>query len=432
MLAIPVMAGGQTPRYTPEFLGPAQPGRMNSSGEVIGRVSVDGNVRGVVLRSGQPTQLLPLPAGMISSVATDISDLGMVVGQVGPFYSPEFSGRATAWYPDGLGGYSVVVLGVLSGHVVSSAIAVNSIGDIVGTSGDGTYRYAVHFRAPNDLVDLSPLGIFDPVAINDQRVLVDNSSTAKRLDLDIMIPEDLGIPDPPGDVNYVATRTAAINESGQVAGSAILATSTSCDRQVTRYTDGAGWEIFSSCGPNNGASDINDSGDMVMRITITPYVRLEGGGTFSLESVIVNEIGHWYAVTTSAGWINNERQIVMYGTNPTTGQTGALLLTPEATTAVPEQPAGLQLATAAEPNPFQVKTTIRFSVPSSGLVDLAIYDTAGRKVAALLVGAWRGVGANEVTWDGRDLRGVRVSSGVYFASLRAGGATAGSRLVLRR
>jgi hypothetical protein len=434
ILAIPVTATAQTPRYTPVFLGPVQPGHINARAEVIGRVTVGGNLRGAVMRAGAPYQLLPLPPGMISAVATDINDSGVVVGQVGPYYSPEFSGRAAVWYPDGHGGYSVVAFGVLPGHVISSAAAVNDLGDIVGYSGNGTYRYPVYFSASGDLVDLTSTGIFDPVDINDQRVVVDNSFTAKRLDLDTMIAEDLGVPDPPGSTNYRATRTAAINESNQVVGSAILTTSTSCDRQATRYTDGAGWEMFSSCGPNNGVSDINDRGDMVMVVTITPYVRFEGGGTFSLESLVVNDIGHWYAVTTTAGWINNNRQIVMYGTNPTTGQTGALLLIPEAATSVPapgDEPLG-RLALTVQPNPFQARTAIRFSLPSSGVVDLTIYDLAGRKVDAVLTGAWRDHGPSEVMWDGRDLRGVPVPRGIYIVLLRAGRVTTERRLVVLR
>jgi hypothetical protein len=433
ILAAPVMALAQTPRYTPVFLGPAQPGPINARGQVIGRLTVAGNLRGVVMRAGEPTQLLPLPAGMISAVANDINDDGVVVGQVGPYYSPEFTGRAAAWYPDGHGGHSVVVFGVLPGHVIGSATAVNNLGDIVGYSGDGTYRSPVYYRAPADLVDLTPTGVFDPVDINEQRVVVDNSFTAKRLDLDTMIAEDLGVPDPPGSTNYSATRTSRINESNQVVGSAILTTSTSCDRQATRYTDGAGWEIFSSCGPNNGVSDINDLGDMVMLVIISPYVRFEGGGTYSLESLIVNAAGHWYAVTTTAGWINNGRTIVMYGTNPATGQTGTLLLVPEATTSVPNagDPAD-RLALTVKPNPLQTSALIRFSLPRAGPVDLTLCDLAGRRVGTVLAGAWRDRGVHEVVWNGVGFRGATISGGVYFAHLRAGGLSTVRRLVVIR
>lgn len=436
ILAVPALAGAQAPRYTPQFLGSFLPGRMNDGGEVIGRTTVSGNTRAIVARAGEPHALLPLPEGMISSWANDINGLGMVVGQVGPFYSPEFSGRAAAWYPDGLGGYSVVLLGVLPGHVGSAATALNDRGDIVGWSFNGMYRYPVFFRGPGDAVDLSSTGLFDPVDINESRVVVDQSFTVKRLDLDTMIAEDLGVPEPPSGPRYLATRSSAINESSQVAGSAILATSTDCDRQAARYTDGVGWEIFTSCGRYNGASDINDLGDMVMLVILAPYARFEGGGAWPLESLIVNDVGHWYAVSTSAGWINNRRQIVMYGTNPATGQTGALLLTPEAAASVAGPVAGgageSRPALSAEPNPFRTGTTIRFSPASPGPVELAIYDAAGREVAALLEGSWRDSGPSEVAWDGRDSRGRPASAGVYFARLEAGGMATHRRIVLLR
>jgi len=433
MLVVPVMAHAQAPAYTHRFLGSIQPGPINARAEVVGRTTVAGNLRGAVLRAGQPQQLLPLPPGMISAVGNDINDLGVVVGQVGAYYSPEFSGRAAAWYPDGNGGYSVVVFGVLPGHVISSATAVNNRGDIVGYSGNGTYRYPVYFDATGDLVDLTSTGIFDPVDVNEQRVVVDNSSTAKLLDLGTMIARDLGIPNPPGDTNYRATRTGAINESNQVVGSAILTTSTSCDRQATRYTDGVGWQMFSSCGPNNGANDLNDLGDMVMLVTITPHVRFEGGGLFPLESLIVNDVGHWFAVTTTSGWINNARQIVMYGTNPTTGQTGALLLTPEATTSIPTDDVPARaLRLTAEPNPFGMRTSIRFTLATAGSVDLTIHNVAGKRVSRVLASAWRNSGVNDVVWDGRDSEGLLVPAGVYFANVRAGARMAHCRLVVLR
>lgn len=295
----------------------------------------------------------------------------------------------------------------------------------------------MYYRAPGDVVDLTSTGIFDPVAINEERVLVDQSFTVKRLDLDTMVGEDLGVPPPgPGGMHYVATRSAAINESGQVAGQAILATSTDCDRQGARYTGGAGWEVFSMCGPNNGASDINDRGDMVMRIGIAPYVRLEGRGTFAAESLIVSDTGHWYAVTGTAGWINDARQVVIYATNPATGETGALLLTPEEAAGI-QAPAGgaesaARPAVSANPNPFQRGTVIRYRLEAGAAVNLTVHDAKGRLVRRLLVNARRPAGPLAVAWDGLDESGRQAASGVYYCLLETGSETREGRLVLAR
>ena len=431
-LAIPLTAIAQAPRYTPVFLAPALPGPINAQGQVIGRMTVAGHDRAVVMRAGSPERLLPLPPGMNSSIGYDLNDAGVVVGQVGPEYTPDFSGRAAAWYPDGSGGWTVVVFGVLPGHIVSLARAVNNPGDIVGWSRDGMFRTPVLFRPDGTLVSLAPTGIFDPMDVNDRRIVVDNSSTARRLDLETMTVQDLGVPDPPGDTNYRATWTAAINEANQVVGSAILATSTSCDRQATRFTDGRGWEIFSPCGPNNIVNDIDDRGDMTMLVGLAPHVRFEDGGVFPIESIIVNDDGHWYVVNSTASWINNPRRIVVFAHNDVTGQSGTLLLVPETPADVVPGGATDRLALAALPNPVRAGTRFRFSLAEAGTVDLAIYDIAGRRVATLLSAARREAGPGDVAWDGRDARGAPVPGGVYVARLEAAGTTVRRQLVVLR
>jgi len=71
------------------------------------------------------------------------------------------------------------------------------------------------------------------------------------------------------------------------------------------------------------------------------------------------------------------------------------------------------------PNPTQSQTVIRYDLPKSTAVELAIYDVAGRRVRTLADGLL-GPGAFAATWDGRDAGGRAVGSGVYFYRLRAG------------
>ena len=435
LAALPAIAAAQSPRYVPEFLGPFPAGKINSRGEMVSGIAVGSATRALVVRAGAPHELLPLPAGMTSSIALDLNDGGVIVGAVSPSTSPEFSGRAAAWTPAGSGGYTVRLLGELPGHAISRATAVNIPGDIVGYSSNGTYRYPVLFTAPGGVLDLSATGVFDPVDLNDQRVLVDHSFTAKRLDLDTMIAEDLGVPAPPGGPRYVATRAEVINESGQVAGAAILATSTSCDRQGARYSDGVGWEIFSSCGPYNSVSDMNDLGDVIMRLNLAPYVRLEGAGMYRVEDLIVQDIGHWYVVNSFGLGINNARQIVVWANNQATNQSGAVLLTPEDVTAIADPPAGAPpaaLALRAVPNPFQASTSIRFELAAAGAVTLSIHDTAGRLVRRLDAGTFRRAGSQAMVWNGLDEGRRPVASGIYTCRLDAGGTSRTARLVRLR
>ena len=80
------------------------------------------------------------------------------------------------------------------------------------------------------------------------------------------------------------------------------------------------------------------------------------------------------------------------------------------------------------PNPFNPATTITFSLPSHGCVNLDVYNTAGQKVHELVSDS-RAPGIHSVVWDGRDESGLPVSSGVYIARLRMGDFMA-SRMIM--
>ena len=69
------------------------------------------------------------------------------------------------------------------------------------------------------------------------------------------------------------------------------------------------------------------------------------------------------------------------------------------------------LSLTINPNPFNSLTSIRYDLPSTGSVDLAIYDLGGRKVASLKNG---GV----VSDQGGSLEWASDKSGIYFAVLR--------------
>ena len=84
------------------------------------------------------------------------------------------------------------------------------------------------------------------------------------------------------------------------------------------------------------------------------------------------------------------------------------------------------------PNPFNPETTIRFDLPQSGEINLAVYDLAGQKVATLAHG-FRDAGAYSLRWDGRDDTGADLASGMYLYRLRgANGAVESRKLLLVR
>ena len=65
------------------------------------------------------------------------------------------------------------------------------------------------------------------------------------------------------------------------------------------------------------------------------------------------------------------------------------------------------------PNPFNPQTTIRFSVPKSGLITLKIYDVKGQEVKSLISDEYKS-GNYEIK-----LTGDGLSSGVYYYRLQA-------------
>lgn len=68
------------------------------------------------------------------------------------------------------------------------------------------------------------------------------------------------------------------------------------------------------------------------------------------------------------------------------------------------------------PNPFNPATRIDFQQGQAGLVKLAIYDMTGREIK-VLVNDSCSVGFHSVVWDGTDVRGQRVASGIYACRL---------------
>jgi hypothetical protein len=82
------------------------------------------------------------------------------------------------------------------------------------------------------------------------------------------------------------------------------------------------------------------------------------------------------------------------------------------------------------PNPFNPTTVIRYDVPADGgLVTLRIYDVGGRLVRELVDGT-QPPGRRQAVWDGRDERGARAASGVYFCRLTAPGFEATRKMTL--
>ncbi|MEZ4388843.1 MAG: FlgD immunoglobulin-like domain containing protein [Candidatus Krumholzibacteriia bacterium] len=83
----------------------------------------------------------------------------------------------------------------------------------------------------------------------------------------------------------------------------------------------------------------------------------------------------------------------------------------------------------AAPNPFNPLTEIRFRLPAAAVVEVGVYDAAGRLVRTLHEGGLP-AGEQSFAWDGRGRSGERVAAGTYLVRARGGAWEAATRVTL--
>ena len=84
------------------------------------------------------------------------------------------------------------------------------------------------------------------------------------------------------------------------------------------------------------------------------------------------------------------------------------------------------------PNPFNNETVILFELPQASRVRLEIYNILGQRVRTLLDNVSLERGYHRIHWDGRNLNGTMVSSGVYIYHFWAGAYTKVHKMILVR
>ena len=76
------------------------------------------------------------------------------------------------------------------------------------------------------------------------------------------------------------------------------------------------------------------------------------------------------------------------------------------------------------PNPFNPTTTISYTLPEDGKVQIKVFDVLGREVATLMNG-FEGKGRHSIVWDGSN-----AASGIYFYSITYKGQTINKKMLL--
>ncbi len=98
--------------------------------------------------------------------------------------------------------------------------------------------------------------------------------------------------------------------------------------------------------------------------------------------------------------------------------------------AVPDRPSVINQLIAA-PNPFNPTTEISFTLAEAKDLQVAVYSLAGELVRVLEKGVFE-EGAHHLIWNGRDLRGQLLPSGVYFVRLKGPGVDRAEKVVLAK
>lgn len=83
------------------------------------------------------------------------------------------------------------------------------------------------------------------------------------------------------------------------------------------------------------------------------------------------------------------------------------------------------------PNPFNPETTIRFALPEKSQVKLEIYNVLGQKVITL-INEEKTAGSYYIKWDGKDMKGRDVSSGIYLYRMTYGNSVQVRKMVSSR
>ena len=372
LVLLALVGNAQTPTWKAELLGTppadwAQPAAMavNDDGLAVGFTYLSGYRRAWIVGPGQALELLPLPAGATWSEALDVNASGVVAGSV---LLASGSSRGVLWRP-GISGYEVFLLPAGDGGFLPfDARGINDAGEVVGKYGilGGSY----HWRAATGTTQITHAVFPDvPYDINEQRQIVAGSF---RLDLDTLVLEDLGNPTET-PYSYIYTELMCLNDAGQCAGYAVVATSQPPYLAV-RYTDGPEWRVFNSFPwTSASASGLAASGDTVFQLgaSFGRFVFVEEHGSIPLQDVLAADDQGWDLTDSYNPAISRGGRMACTGINSAAGQSGILLLTPLAFedlggglrgalgtpvlsgfgSLVPGEPTRLRLASAAPNSP---------------------------------------------------------------------------------
>jgi photosystem II stability/assembly factor-like uncharacterized protein len=144
------------------------------------------------------------------------------------------------------------------------------------------------------------------------------------------------------------------------------------------------------------------------------YYTSDGGSNWELQNIpLVNSLYRVYFFNEYCGWA--------------VGHLGTIIATDNAVPVTPELSTPVEYSLKQNyPNPFNPATTIKYSIPSDGIVKLSVFNAIG-EVVSTLVNEFKSAGNYEIDIDAGGL-----SSGIYFYRMQAGNFVETKKMVLMK
>jgi len=186
------------------------------------------------------------------------------------------------------------------------------------------------------------------------------------------------------------------------------------------------WVRTYDSGDNNGGGGVTadrlDNVVVVAANNVTDILKYDPGGTLTWQGshnfsismdVAADTLNNFYAV----GDNGTDMYIVKYGVASKIQEKSNSLLVPDLLT--------------IHPNPFQILTSISFTLKNTSSIVLKVYDQSGREVV-VLAKTILSEGKHTLKWDGRDKKGQIVPAGIYYVIYKDGDAIVSRKLLLVR
>ncbi len=339
-LLFPALQAAATPSYVITDLTPSLPSggyssatAINNSGQVAGVSGTSTDFTSATLwqANGSMTNLGTLPGGSTSN-ANAINNNGQVVGQsaTGGDASLAFSSN----------GSTMTGLPTTAGTTGSTASGVNNAGQIVGSININSVNLAAIWSnstsSPVVLTDANNQSVTGSVnGINNNGLLVGTNSSAQAFAANASNPVATLLQSPVSSRN---TQALAVNDSGQIAGNAVIGNATNAvlwQNQTSTPLNLGSLGSFSVYAVSS-ANAINGSGQVVGNSTTSSsfsnaffWYNSGGAGSMANLNSMVSSNPQSLTLINAAG-INAYGQITGNATN-SSGDTHAFLATPTGT-----------------------------------------------------------------------------------------------------